>query len=106
MSGFEKEGFLSATANEFRALTRERFPDLMRECEAVSSRATVQVFKEEIVFPTVPRVTAASLWSRCLSACQGAILSAERGMGVEALALLRTAYEHLAYFGEVERPFR
>ncbi|TCG09230.1 hypothetical protein BZM27_06860 [Paraburkholderia steynii] len=95
MSSIETDGFLSAAAEDFRALTRARFPNLLRDCEAVSRRATTQVFEEDIVFPTVPRVTAASLWARCLSTCQGAVLSAERGMGVEALALLRTAYEYL-----------
>ncbi|SOF00918.1 hypothetical protein SAMN05446635_8992 [Burkholderia sp. OK233] len=97
MSSIETDGFLSGAAEDFRVLTRARFANLLRDCEAVSRRATTQVFEEEIVFPTVLRITAASLWARCVSACQGAILSAERGMGVEALALLRTAYEYLFF---------
>lgn len=77
----------------------------MSECEDVSRRATMQVFGQSITTPTIPRVTAASLWARCLSNCQAAILLAERGMGLDALALLRTGYENLFYCAAlIKRP--
>lgn len=97
MGTIEQEGFLSPGLQSFRDRTRTRFRDRVRECEEISRRATTQVFAQEIAIPTVPGVTAASLWARCLSGCQAAILLAERGMGVEALVLLRTAYENLFF---------
>jgi len=93
----EHEGFLSPEIHNFRDRARTRFRDRVRECEEVSRRATTQVFSQKIPNPTLPGVTAASLWTRCLSGCQAAILLAERGMGVDALALLRTAYENLFF---------
>ncbi|WP_425128562.1 DUF5677 domain-containing protein [Burkholderia latens] len=97
MGAIEQEGFLSPEIQSFRDRTRTRFADRVRECEEISRRATTQVFSQEIAISTVPGVTAASLCARCLSGCQAAILLAERGMGVDALALLRTAYENLFF---------
>ncbi|ALF88333.1 MULTISPECIES: DUF5677 domain-containing protein [Ralstonia solanacearum species complex] len=97
MHDIETDGFLAPEALAFRDAVRVQFVEQIRECEDVSRRATTQVFEQHIANVTVANATAASLWARCLSASQAAILLAERGMGVEALALLRTAYENLFF---------
>ncbi|MFM0411232.1 DUF5677 domain-containing protein [Paraburkholderia dipogonis] len=105
MTSIETDGFLSPKIQDFRAHLRTQFRDLVSECEDVSRRATTQLFGESVTAPTIPRVMAASLWARCLSNCQAAILLAERGMGLDALALLRTGYENLFYFvALIKRP--
>ncbi|WP_157661043.1 DUF5677 domain-containing protein [Burkholderia ubonensis] len=105
MTSIEIDGFLSPKIQDFRAHLRSQFKELVSHCEDASRRVTMQVFGLNLTAPTVPRVTAASLWTRCLSSCQAAILLAERGMGLDALALLRTGYENLFYCAAlIKRP--
>lgn len=93
----ETDGFLSSEMESIRNLTRNRFEEVIRECEEVSRRATSQLFGQQLNMATLPILTAMSLWARCVSGCQAAIILAERGMGIDALAMLRTAYENLFY---------
>jgi hypothetical protein len=97
MSSIETDGFLSSEIQDVRTRVRNQFQGLVRECEQVSRSATMQVFGQNVITPTIPRAVAASLWARCLSSCQAAILLAERGMGLDALAQLRTGYESLFF---------
>jgi hypothetical protein len=96
MASIEVDGFLSPDIDGISTSIRSRFADIVSECEEVSRR-TMQVFGQDIGTPMLSVVTAASLWTRCIRSCQAAVLLAERGMGVDALAILQIAYENLFY---------
>ncbi|WP_321966988.1 DUF5677 domain-containing protein [Burkholderia cepacia] len=93
----EEEGFLSRDMDGYIAAIREDFAEEIRQCRAISCEATTQLFKSGVDATSVPEVMAASFWTRCLTACQATIVLGERGLNIEGLALLRTAYEYLFF---------
>ncbi|MFM0239671.1 DUF5677 domain-containing protein [Paraburkholderia phytofirmans] len=97
----ESEGFLSQEMDGYIAAIREAFAEEIRQCRQISSEATSQLFRSGVDASSLPQLMAASFWTRCLSACQATILLGERGLNIEALALLRTAYEHLFFCGAI-----
>ncbi|GAB7536954.1 DUF5677 domain-containing protein [Burkholderia sp. 3C] len=93
----ETEGFLSPELDGYIATIREDFAEEIRQCRQISGEATSQLFRSGVDARSLPQLMAASFWARCLTSCQAAIVLGERGLNVEALALLRTAYEHLFF---------
>ncbi|MEM5373258.1 DUF5677 domain-containing protein [Paraburkholderia azotifigens] len=93
----ESEGFLSPEMDGYIATIREDFAEEIRQCRQISGEATSQLFRSGVDATSLSQLMAASFWTRCLTSCQAAIVLGERGLNVEALALLRTAYEHLFF---------
>ncbi|ABO60210.1 DUF5677 domain-containing protein (plasmid) [Burkholderia vietnamiensis] len=95
MEDFSAKGFLSASLATQRALAREQFKDEFRECEQWSDRAMASLGALTPGDKQLSTVVAAAYWMRCIRACQGGILLAERGMIPDALTLARSAVESL-----------
>lgn len=97
----ESRGFLSSELNSIRDHYREKHAELFAICEAKSDAATLRLFGAcipEIFGPgKLHLALALGLWNRCLSACQAALLLAERGMIPEAQTLVRSAFEFLFF---------
>ncbi|WP_157644894.1 DUF5677 domain-containing protein [Burkholderia ubonensis] len=90
-------GFLSPEIDACRERYRIEFAATLQVCEQASAEATKQLFGAKFGRLSDEHILAISLWCRCLSACQGAILLTERGMVPEAQTLVRSAYEFLFF---------
>ena len=99
MSTFEVDGFLSTESDDYQRYVTEHFPDILGECVAASRAAMLQLNEMRLVDPKLSTLVALSLWSRCFATCQAAILLGYRGMGIDALTLLRNAFESLFHCG-------
>lgn len=97
----ETRGFLSIEIDGFREFYRTEHAKVFDDCETKSDAATARFFSAAI-----PEILggeklhlglALGLWNRCLSACQAALLLAERGMIPEAQTIVRSAYEFLFF---------
>ena len=94
---FDTHGYLSEESEQFRVEQWERTPNDFTQVRQAVATALEQL-KSIAPGHAEPGVLAAlGFWLRCLEACQGVVLLAERGMASSALALLRTAYECLFY---------
>lgn len=90
-------GYLSGEATIIRDSIRRKHDAQLHRCGR-ASRTAMAIMAEGV--PATGHMTAAlATWVRSITACQGAILLAERGMVTEACALLRTGYEHLFFAG-------
>jgi hypothetical protein len=99
MTGFERDGFLSNEVDAHQHHITEQFRVVVGECFAASRAAMAQLNGIRIVDAQLSTLVALSLWSRCVSTCQAAILLGHRGMGVDGLTLLRNAFESLFHCG-------
>jgi hypothetical protein len=90
-------GYLSGEAALICNSIRESHRAQLHRC-AKASRTAMAILGKGVA-PTGPLTAALAAWVRSISACQGAILLAERGMVTEACALLRTGYEHMFFAG-------
>lgn len=94
-------GFLSKEIASYTERYRQDFATVFETCESRSHAATAALYNANIAHLVDParqhELVALAFWCRCLSACQGALLLAERGMAPEAGSLLRTAVEFLFY---------
>ena len=91
----EEAGYLSGSAGVLRDHIRARHGALLREC-SVASRTAMAVMGKGIAGPAHHRVALAA-WLRSITACQAAVLLAERGLVIESVAILRTGFEQLFY---------
>ncbi|HEP6430596.1 TPA: hypothetical protein VDB83_004919 [Burkholderia cenocepacia] len=95
MEDFSTKGFLSPLLATQQELAREQFKEEFRECERWSDRAMASLGALTPGYKHPSAVVAAAYWMRCIRACQGGILLAERGMIPDALTLARSAVESL-----------
>ncbi|TES70170.1 hypothetical protein E2P84_31270 [Burkholderia cepacia] len=95
---FAAKGFLSPEIETERNLLREKLAESIAAVEAASDRVTARSFAADVSQFTEHEILAFSFWLRCLGACQGGMLLAERGMASEALVLVRSGFEFL-FFG-------
>ncbi|MEX3555804.1 MAG: DUF5677 domain-containing protein [Burkholderia gladioli] len=95
MEDFRTKGFLSPLLATQQALAREQFKDEFRECEQWSDRAMASLRTLTPGYKHASVAFAAAYWMRCIRACQGGIILAERGMIPDALTLARSAVESL-----------
>lgn len=101
----ETEGFLSPGLDGSTEQIRNEFAELIEQFRKESAKATGGLFASRAEASSLPIAMAMSFWTRCVTTCQAAFLLGERGMGVEAMVLLRTAYEHLFFCGAlIARP--
>lgn len=94
---FEVNGFLSAEMEVFCTNYRHEFAKEFERCENLCSQATQQLFGTELSTAPAHIVLAVSFWSRCVSACQGAVILIERGMSADGQTLIRSAVEFLFF---------
>ncbi|KAF1035055.1 MAG: hypothetical protein GAK33_04963 [Burkholderia lata] len=92
------KGFLSPEIESERHRLRSELTAIVARAETISDRVTASVFAADVSQYDEQEILALSFWLRCLGACQGGLLLAERGMAPEALTLLRSAFEFL-FFG-------
>ncbi|WP_321810352.1 MULTISPECIES: DUF5677 domain-containing protein [unclassified Burkholderia] len=92
------KGFLSPEIESCRRQLRAELAASVAKAEAVSDRVTACLFFADVSHYAPHETLALSFWVRCLGACQGSLLLAERGMAPEALTLLRSGFEFL-FFG-------
>ncbi|WP_454727867.1 MULTISPECIES: DUF5677 domain-containing protein [Cupriavidus] len=97
----EEAGYLSGEAVGIRDDIRRAYGHLLGQC-AVASRTAMAILGKGVVGPPHVRAGLAA-WVRSISACQAAVVLAERGMVAEACAILRTGYEHLFFAGALLR---
>lgn len=95
MNDFELDGFLSSEADSYKQHVSRQFSALLAEAREASRAAMAQMCAMRPVNPPLSNLVALSLWSRCIASCQAAILLGHIGMGVDALTLLRNAFENL-----------
>ncbi|MFM0610204.1 DUF5677 domain-containing protein [Paraburkholderia sediminicola] len=95
MEDFHIKGFLSPALNEQQQLAREKYAFEFHECDQWSDRAVALLAELGTSGEGVAKLFAGCYWMRCVRACQGGILLAERGMMPDALTLLRSAVESL-----------
>ncbi|AET95273.1 hypothetical protein BYI23_E001120 (plasmid) [Burkholderia sp. YI23] len=88
-------GFLSATVDEHRREVRQQFAAQFAECDGLSDRAVRQLHKATFSDRSPAKLFAAAYWMKCVRACQGAILLAERGLIPDSMTQTRTAAEAL-----------
>jgi len=99
MTGIELDGFLSNEIDAYQSNVTEQFRAVVGESFAASRAAMAQLNAIRIVDAKLSTLVALSLWSRCISTCQASILLGHRGMGIDALTLLRNAFESLFHCG-------
>jgi hypothetical protein len=92
------KGFLSPEIDSVRRQLRAELAASVAEAEVISDRVTACLFSADVSHYAPHETLALSFWIRCLGACQGSLLLAERGMAPESLILLRSAFEFL-FFG-------
>lgn len=97
-AGIAAKGFLSPEVESNRQQLRAALAPSIAAAEAISDHVTARLFAADVSGYEAHEVLALSLWLRCLGACQGAFLLAERGMAAEALILLRSGFEFV-FFG-------
>lgn len=94
-------GFLSVEIEQYREQYLKQFAAAFDKCRYQSMSATATLYEANISWlegsGKQHELLAVAFWCRCLSACQGAILMAERGMAPEAGILLRTGVEFLFF---------
>ncbi|WP_416047924.1 DUF5677 domain-containing protein [Cupriavidus basilensis] len=91
-------GFLSPQIETFQAEYRAELKDTFKAVEASSDAATKLLFEAQgLANLGGHELLAFAFWCRCLAACQGTIILAERGMVPEAQILLRGAFEFLFF---------
>ncbi|KWC91630.1 DUF5677 domain-containing protein [Burkholderia cepacia] len=98
LTDFAAKGFLAPEIESGRIQLRAELAASVAKAEAVSDRVTACLFSADVSHYAAHEILALSFWIRCLGACQGSLLLAERGMASEALILLRSAFE-LLFFG-------
>ncbi|MFB9122506.1 hypothetical protein E2553_38270 [Paraburkholderia dipogonis] len=91
----EVAGFLSPEIENYRSNFRVKYALLLADCERASAVATTRLHAVRSVARDKATPVAIALWARCITACQSSILLAERGLGLEAQILLRSALENL-----------
>lgn len=92
------KGFLSPEIESARLQLHAELATSIGEAGAISDRVTMKLFSADVSDYAPHEILALSFWMRCIRACQGSYLLAERGMAPEALILLRSAFEFL-FFG-------
>lgn len=95
MEDFHIKGFLSSALNAQQQLAREKYADAFRKCDQWSDQAVSLLAEVGTSEEGIAKLFAVGYWMRCVRACQGGILLAERGMMPDALTLLRSAVESL-----------
>ncbi|ABO59776.1 DUF5677 domain-containing protein (plasmid) [Burkholderia vietnamiensis] len=91
----ETRGFLSIEIEELRGAVRQQYAPQFAECDDLSDLAVRQLREATFADGSPGKLFAAAYWMRCIRACQGAILLAERGLIPDSLAQTRTAAEAL-----------
>lgn len=102
---FKKKGFLSAGVYSFRDHFRTAMADWFDVAEGLNVLgqqvyidSANQVLGKEVMSPISLVLL---MMPRCLSGFQGAIVLAERGLGIEAQSLVRSIYETAFWMGYV-----
>jgi len=102
---FKKKGFLSAGVSLFRDHFRTAMAEWFEVAEGLNALgqqvyvdSADQVLGKEVMSPISLVLL---MMPRCLSGFQGAIVLAERGLGIEAQSLVRSIYETAFWMGYV-----
>ncbi|WP_440217152.1 DUF5677 domain-containing protein [Chromobacterium piscinae] len=97
-TSFMKAGFLSDGIENIISQIENAYRKEIKAVEVTSQEVTAWFFSHKITGGLKPSdYLAFSLWSRCMSSCQAAVLLGKRGMREEALTLLRNAFEGLCF---------
>ncbi len=91
---FSELSFLSDEAEAVRSHIRTKFKDEFAAVESVVKVAIAELSGVKGVF-NPNYLVGTAFWLRCVEACQGTMLLAERGMTTTPSAVLRTAFECL-----------
>ncbi|WP_244797418.1 DUF5677 domain-containing protein [Caballeronia grimmiae] len=92
---FGTRGFLSAEVEHHRKEVRQQFPSQFAECDGWSDEAVRQLHEATFSDGSPAKLFAAAYWMKCVRACQGAIILAERGLIPDSMTQTRTAAEAL-----------
>jgi hypothetical protein len=93
---FMSQGFLAPTGEQVRQYVRESLREWVSaalDLNKVAKSAYVRSHRRTDVISSGAARTVLLIMPRCLSGFQGAIVLAERGLGIEAQALVRHVFE-------------
>ncbi|MBN3790103.1 hypothetical protein G3N94_24900 [Burkholderia sp. Ac-20353] len=91
----ETRGFLSTEIESHRTEARHCYEQNFADCDAWSDAAMKQLADLGSIDSSPAKLFAVGFWMKCVRACQGAILLAERGLIPDSMTLTRTAVEAL-----------
>ncbi|KER73657.1 hypothetical protein HR51_00785 [Burkholderia cepacia] len=91
----ETRGFLSVEIESHRTEARRCHEREFADCDAWSDAAMSQLASLGPIGGSPAKLFAVGFWMKCVRACQGAILLAERGLIPDSMTLTRTAVEAL-----------
>ncbi|KFG91865.1 hypothetical protein BV98_000114 [Sphingobium herbicidovorans NBRC 16415] len=102
---FRNYGFLATEADAFRFHFRELLADWFSLAERINALGQRMYVECSDLLPgqrvLSPTSLGLQMMPRCLSGFQGALILAERGLGVEAQALVRSVFETAFWMGYV-----
>jgi hypothetical protein len=103
---FMSQGFLAPTGEQVRQYVRESLREWVSaalDLNKVAQSAYVRSHRRTDVISSGAARTVLLIMPRCLSGFQGAIVLAERGLGIEAQALVRHVFECTFWMGYLNR---
>lgn len=102
---FRQNGFLAPSSSAFRDYLRSAMADWLDLAERINRLGQRMYIECSDHLPgrrlTDPTALGIQMIARCLSGYQGALLLAERGLGVEAQALVRSVFETAFWMGYI-----